>query len=74
VDAAELARKLRVPLARAEELLALAQVEKFLTEPMEAVPEYSAPGAKVRVDPGSAATDLDDPLDEHHVERGRRTR
>jgi hypothetical protein len=76
VDAAELARKLRVPLARAEELLALAQVEKFLTEPPEdavrAPPEPA--DAKWRVEP-TAENAVADELGDPPVEREqRRTR
>jgi hypothetical protein len=46
-DANELARRLRVSIPRAEELLALAQVERFLTEPM---PEFSEQRVRVEAD------------------------
>lgn len=68
VDASELARKLRVPVARAEELLALAQVEKFLTEPMEAVPDQ-----RIRVEPSTEEPGLDADTEEPNLQRGRRT-
>ena len=69
VDATELSRKLRIPVTRAEELLAMAQVEKFLTE--EPAP---APGPRVRVDPTAENPAADDAFDDQHVEPGRRTR
>jgi hypothetical protein len=51
-DANDLAKKLHVPLARAEELLALAQVERFLAEP------EGAPKQKIRVEAASGDTEL----------------
>jgi hypothetical protein len=68
VDTAELSSMLHVPIRRAEELSARAQVEGFLssTEPLPAV--------RVRVDPGELPDRTADPSDPLETERRDRAR
>jgi hypothetical protein len=68
VDTAELASMLHVPISRAEELSARAQVEGFLsrTEPL--------PPVRVRVDPGEPPDPTADPSDPLETERRDRAR